>query len=61
MWATYFAMVAMVREVADPDICLFGATTILLLCRIITPQEAFAGERGSRQTASVGMHVLRTG
>jgi hypothetical protein len=38
----------MVREVADPDMCLFGATTILLLCRIITPQEAFAGERGSR-------------
>jgi hypothetical protein len=43
VWATFFAMVAMIREAADPDICLFGATAVLLVCGIIKPSEAFAG------------------
>jgi hypothetical protein len=43
VWVTFFAMVLMIREATDPDICLFGATTVLLLCRITTPAQAFAG------------------
>ena len=45
VWATFAAMVLMIREVTDPDICLFGATTVLLLVGIIKPADAFAGKQ----------------
>ncbi|GLI68061.1 hypothetical protein VaNZ11_012389 [Volvox africanus] len=43
LWVTFFTIVPIIRGVVDPDICLFGGTTILLLTGIIVPRDAFAG------------------
>lgn len=43
MWIIFFSVVPMIRGVVDPDVCLFGATTLLLLRGIITPRDAFSG------------------
>ncbi|KXZ55569.1 hypothetical protein GPECTOR_2g1118 [Gonium pectorale] len=43
MWVTYASVVPIVRGCVDPDVCLFGGATLLLLRGIIAPRDAFAG------------------
>ncbi|KAG2491903.1 hypothetical protein HYH03_009855 [Edaphochlamys debaryana] len=43
LWTLYVCSVPMVRGAVDPDVCLFGGATLLLLRGIITPRDAFAG------------------
>ncbi|KAG2493219.1 hypothetical protein HYH03_008636 [Edaphochlamys debaryana] len=43
VWVVYACTVPMVRGCVDPDVCLFGGATVLLLRGIITPRDAFAG------------------
>ncbi|GLC40696.1 Phosphoinositide phosphatase sac1 [Pleodorina starrii] len=43
LWATFFSVVPMIRGAVDPDVCLFGGTTVLLLRGVILPRDAFAG------------------
>jgi hypothetical protein len=44
MLTTYLAMVALVKGLAPPDVCLFAAAAAFMLGRIITPSDAFSGE-----------------
>ncbi|KAG2455089.1 hypothetical protein HYH02_000909 [Chlamydomonas schloesseri] len=43
LWTTFAAVVPMIRGVVDADVCLFAASTLLLLRGIIEPRDAFAG------------------
>jgi hypothetical protein len=57
----FVAFAAMVRDLADPDLCLFFTTTILLLKHIITPKEAFAGFGNDSIVTIAIMMVLAAG
>ncbi|PNW84836.1 hypothetical protein CHLRE_03g160400v5 [Chlamydomonas reinhardtii] len=43
LWTTFAAVVPMIRGVVDADVCLFAASTLLLLRGIIQARDAFAG------------------
>lgn len=61
VWSLYIGMVAMIRGIADPDLCLFFSTAILLLKHIITPKDAYAGFSNDSIVTIAIMMVLAAG